>query len=118
LRCNTTDEKGVRTTLNPAGEPSATPALVWSHFQKGCSLRMLCPQKFEVRLFSHLLCLLFVSFLRFSRFTNLASIIFAYRIRHTMTARLSSLSIIIALTFIIIRHIITAAFVRDARVAR
>ncbi|TDH68665.1 hypothetical protein CCR75_004921 [Bremia lactucae] len=36
---------GTRHTLNPAG--TATAKQVWKHFDEGCSVRLLCPQKFS-----------------------------------------------------------------------
>ncbi|EQC33644.1 hypothetical protein SDRG_08748 [Saprolegnia diclina VS20] len=38
-------QNDVRTTLNPDG--AANPATVWKHFEQGCSVRLLCPQKFS-----------------------------------------------------------------------
>ena len=38
-------EKEVRTTLNPT-DGAANPTTVWKHFDQGCSVRFLCPQKF------------------------------------------------------------------------
>ncbi|OQR93849.1 nucleolar protein [Achlya hypogyna] len=38
-------QNDVRTTLNPAG--AATAKTVWKHFAEGCSVRLLCPQKFS-----------------------------------------------------------------------
>ncbi|CAK4086749.1 unnamed protein product [Aphanomyces euteiches] len=41
-----------RTTLNPTG--SAYPKTVWKHFDDGCSVRLLCPQKFSDKMWKML----------------------------------------------------------------
>ncbi|ETV71122.1 hypothetical protein H257_13520 [Aphanomyces astaci] len=45
-------ENETRTTLNPSG--TATSKTVWKHFEDGCSVRLLCPQKFSDKMWKML----------------------------------------------------------------
>jgi len=47
-------EKETRYTMNPTGKSQATAKTVWKHFEDGCSVRLLCPQKFSDKMWKML----------------------------------------------------------------